>query len=70
MVDGLSNAVDEVDAVRLQISDANPHGGVFTNSVMRLSSEADAGRLADPSVGRAWHIVNTERTNRFGRPTG
>jgi primary-amine oxidase len=70
MVDGLSNAVDEVDAVRLPISDENHHGGAFTNSATRLSSEADAGRLADASVGRAWHIVNTEKTDRLGRPTG
>jgi len=67
MVDGLSNAVD---AVRLPISDENPHGGAFTNSATRLSSEADAGLLADASVGRAWHIVNTEKTDRLGRPTG
>ena len=70
MVDGLSNAVDEVDAVRLPISVENPHGGAFTNSATRLSSEVDAGRLADASVGRAWHIVNTEKTDRLGRPTG
>ncbi|GAA0992348.1 primary-amine oxidase [Subtercola frigoramans] len=70
MVDGVSNAVDEVDAVRLPVSAENPYGGAFTNSVTRLSSESDAGRVADASVGRAWHIVNTEKTNRLGRPTG
>ncbi|HEY8912082.1 primary-amine oxidase [Lacisediminihabitans sp.] len=70
MVDGLSNAVDEVDAVRLPISESNPHGGAFTSSTVRLASEANAGRLADATVGRAWHIVNTEKTNRLGRSTG
>ena len=25
---------------------------------------------ADASVGRTWHVVSTERTNRLGRPAG
>ncbi|HAM25962.1 MAG TPA: tyramine oxidase [Microbacteriaceae bacterium] len=70
MVDGVSNAVDEVDAVRLPLGADNPHGGAFSKSVTRLSRESDAGREADSKVGRAWHIVNTERTNRLGRNTG
>ncbi|MGG7509865.1 primary-amine oxidase [Plantibacter sp. YIM 135249] len=70
MVDGVSNAVDEVDAVRVPIGPGNEHGNAFTKQVTRLTSEATSGRTADASVGRAWHIVNTEQTNRMGRPTG
>jgi primary-amine oxidase len=70
MVDGLSNAVDEVDAVRLPFSEANDRGEAFTNSVTRLATEKGAARESDGSVGRVWHIVNTEKTNRLGRPTG
>jgi len=69
MVDGLANAVEEVDAVRVPVSDHNPHGNAFTYSKTRITSEADAARAADASVGRAWHVVSTERTNRMGQPT-
>ncbi|GAA0417898.1 primary-amine oxidase [Leifsonia naganoensis] len=70
MVDGLANAVEEVDAVRLPISAANPYGNAFTKRATRIASEAEGARAADASVGRTWHIVNTEKTNRLGQPTG
>ncbi|MCY7287097.1 MAG: primary-amine oxidase [Cryobacterium sp.] len=69
-VDGLSNAVEEVDGVRLPIGPGNPYGNAFTKKTTRLTSEGMSGRTADASVARAWHIVNTEKTNRLGRPTG
>jgi primary-amine oxidase len=68
-VDGTANAVEEVDAVRLPVSETNPYGNGFTCKRTRLTSEADAARLADGSVGRTWHVLSTERTNRMGRPT-
>ncbi|ACZ32068.1 Amine oxidase (copper-containing) [Xylanimonas cellulosilytica DSM 15894] len=68
-VDGTPNAVDEVDAVRLPISETNPWGNAFTARRTRLVSEAQAARVADGAVGRTWHISSTERTNRLGRPT-
>ncbi|MER7016236.1 primary-amine oxidase [Saccharopolyspora sp. NPDC000359] len=70
MVDGTRNAVDEVAAQRVPISADNPHGNAFTRSVTRLARESDGGREADPAAGRAWHVVNTERTNRLGQPVG
>ncbi|MDT3438831.1 primary-amine oxidase [Pseudofrankia sp. BMG5.37] len=69
MVDGPLNAVDEVEAVRVPVSESNPWGNAFTYSRTRIASEADAARSADASTGRAWHIVSTERTNRLGQPT-
>jgi primary-amine oxidase len=68
-VDGTANTVDEVDLVRLPVDDANPHGGAFTRSRNRLTSEADSGRLADPLSGRHWVISSAETTNRLGQPT-
>jgi primary-amine oxidase len=70
MVDGLDNAVDEVEAARVPISDENPHGNAFTFTRHRIASESEGARDADSSVGRTWHIVNTKRTNRYGQPTG
>ncbi len=69
MVDGLSNAVDEVDVTGVPAGPGNEHGNAFTKKVTRLTSEATAGRVADASVSRAWFISNTERRNRMGRPT-
>ena len=70
MVDGPLNAVEEVDGVRLPIGPGNPYGNAFTKKTTRLTSEGTSGRTADASVARAWHVINTEKTNRLGRPTG
>lgn len=69
-VDGLSNAVDEIDAVRVPVGPGNEHGNAFTKRATRIASESEAGRVADASVARSWFISNTEQTNHLGRPTG
>ncbi|WP_448003727.1 primary-amine oxidase [Agromyces bauzanensis] len=67
MIDGVANAVDEVDAVRLPMGEGNEYGNAFTKRRTRLRTEAEGARDADLNVGRAWHIVNTEKQNRLGR---
>ncbi|MWB99611.1 primary-amine oxidase [Agromyces seonyuensis] len=69
-VDGLSNAVDEIDVRRVPMGPGNEYGNAFTKQVTRLRTEGESGRRADGSVGRTWFISNTEATNRLGRPTG
>ena len=69
-VDGSANAVEEVDAVRVPMGPDNPYGGAFTAQVTRFRRESEAARQADGTVGRVWHVVSTDRTNRLGRPTG
>jgi len=69
-VDGLANAVEEVDVTGLPIGPDNPHGNAIVQRVTRLTRESQAGRRADSARGRTWRIVSTERTNRFGHPTG
>ncbi|MET1059724.1 MAG: tyramine oxidase, partial [Nocardioides sp.] len=68
MVDGVDNAVDEVDAQRVPIGPDNPYGNGFTRRVERLTRESSGARMADGSVGRVWHVVNPTRTNRLGQP--
>jgi primary-amine oxidase len=68
MVDGTSNVVEELDVRRVPAGSENPHGNAFTRTVRRLSSEADAARVANPAVGRVWRIANPQSTNRLGRP--
>jgi primary-amine oxidase len=70
MVDGVANAVEELDAVRVRVGPANPHGNAFTRSVTRLARESEGDRVAHPAAARVWKIINTERTNRLGQPVG
>ncbi|MGN9841131.1 primary-amine oxidase [Nonomuraea sp. H19] len=65
-VDGLANAVDEVEAVPLPA-----HGGnAFGRAVTRLRTEQEAKRDADLKAERTWHVVNPSVRNRLGRPVG
>ena len=67
-VDGLANAVEEVDVAGLPIGPDNPYGNAIVQQVTRLTRESQAGRRADGARGRTWRIISTERANRFGRP--
>ncbi len=67
-VDGDANRVEEVDFRRVPFSDENPRGNAFTTSTTPLRTESEGHRLADASIGRTWHIVNTEKRNALGRP--
>jgi primary-amine oxidase len=68
-VDGVANAVEEVDVSGQPIGPGNPYGNAIAQRVTRLRTEAQAARHADPARGRTWRVVSTEQENRFGRPT-
>jgi primary-amine oxidase len=68
-VDGLANAVEEVDVSGRPIGPDNPYGNAIVQEVTRLTRESQAGRRADGARGRTWRVISTERENRFGRPT-
>lgn len=68
-VDGLANVVNEIDAVRVPISEANPAGNAFTKQVTPITSELVSGRVADGAVNRVWQIASTEKTTSMGQPT-
>jgi primary-amine oxidase len=70
MVDGVDNAVDEVDVERVPVGPANPYGNAFTRKATRLTRESEAARVADGSVGRVWQVVNPGKRNRLGQPVG
>ena len=65
MIDGVHNAVDELDVARVPIGNGNVYGNAFTRRVTRLTDESE-GRTAES--GRTWRIVNPSRTNRLGQP--
>ena len=68
MVDGLTNAVEEIDVQGQPIGPDNRFGNALTRTVTRLTNEARATRKADTERGRVWRILNTEQTNRLGQP--
>ncbi|WP_043643838.1 primary-amine oxidase [Nocardioides alkalitolerans] len=70
MIDGVGNAVDEVDALRVPVSATNAYGNAFTRRSTRLRRESDAAREADGNVGRTWHLSNPDSLNRVGQPVG
>jgi primary-amine oxidase len=68
-VDGLANAVEEVDVSGMPAGPENPYGNGIAKAVTRLRSEAQAARRGDATRARTWRVVSTERVNRYGRPT-
>jgi primary-amine oxidase len=69
-VDGTGNSVYEVDTVTDPPGPANPYNGSYRPRSTLISSEAQAGRDANPKNGRAWLIANPSIINRVGQPTG
>jgi primary-amine oxidase len=67
-VDGVPNAVEEQEAIRIPIGPDNPYGNAIGRRTTRLRSESEAARLADSSVGRSWRVVNPSAKNRLGEP--
>jgi primary-amine oxidase len=68
-VDGVRNAVDEVDVAGLPAGPDNPYGNAIARQVTRLTSSAGASRSGDATRGRTWRVVSGSRLNRFGKPT-
>lgn len=67
MVDGVTNAVEEIDVHGEPIGPDNPYGNALRRTITRLTNETDV-RMADSNRGRVWRIINTLQTNRLGQP--
>jgi len=70
MIDGLDNAVDELEAELVPRGLANPTGTGFTQKVTRLRTEQGAQRLADNTKNRSWLVTNPHSRNRLGSAVG
>jgi primary-amine oxidase len=69
-VDGVRNAVEEVEAERVPMGEGNPYGNAFRKKVTRLTRESEAQRVNDGSVVRTWHVVNPDSQNALGQNVG
>ncbi|WP_314173816.1 primary-amine oxidase [Streptomyces winkii] len=69
-LDGTTNRVEEVDAVRVPMGPGNPRGNAFTYRHTPLTRESEAQRSADMTVDRVWHITNPVSLNALGKPVG
>jgi primary-amine oxidase len=65
MIDGLDNAVDELNVVRVPAGPENSYGNAFTRTSARLTDESDGRNIES---GRTWRISNPSSTNRLGQP--
>src|SRR5581483_3712635 len=65
-VDGVDNAVDEVEVQRVPLGPGNERGNAFTYRRTRLRRESEAQRVADNTAGRVWQITNPASRNRLG----
>ena len=67
-VDGPSNSVYEVDAVRIPVGPDNPHGNAFAARSELIEQESQARRQVAPERSRSWKIVNHGSLNACGEP--
>ena len=68
--DGPDNTVVECDTRALPIGPDNPHGNAFLVEERPLLRELEAQRNVDFGKMRYWRIINSQRQNWVGRPTG
>ncbi|KXP02182.1 primary-amine oxidase [Tsukamurella tyrosinosolvens] len=69
-VDGTTNTVSEVDAVRVPMGPENPWGNAFRQQKTVLATEAEGARLADNLKARVWHVTNPNKKNYLGQEVG
>jgi primary-amine oxidase len=69
-IDGDTNSVIECNTYAEPSGPANPYGNAFFVEETVLATERSAGRRANQATQRYWKIVNPNRLNQVGRPTG
>ncbi|MBE9605810.1 primary-amine oxidase [Acetobacteraceae bacterium H6797] len=69
-VDGPTNSVVECNTYAEPEGPENPYGNAFFEEETVLRTELAARRRIEPATHRYWKIVNPNRLNHVGRPTG
>jgi primary-amine oxidase len=68
-VDGPGNSIVECNTV-MEEDAANPYGNAFYQQDTVLKSELEACRRANPASQRYWKVINPNKANHTGKPTG
>jgi primary-amine oxidase len=69
MVDGVRNAVHEVESAAVPLGRENPAGNAWVVNRRLLAHESEACRDADPLAGRYWLVTSADGRNALGEPT-
>jgi primary-amine oxidase len=69
-VDGDRNNLYEVESAALPAGVGNPHGNAWRQVKRQLTSEAEAQRVINPLVGRAWLVTSSDKRNALGQEVG
>jgi primary-amine oxidase len=69
-IDGVENSVYETELSGAPPGEDNPYGNALVPTARLLARESEAQRVADPARGRQWRVVNPNRLNSVGQPTG
>ncbi len=69
-VDGEGNSVVECNTHAEPEGPANPYGNAFFEEETVLATELAACRRIEPTTQRYWKIINPNKRNHVGRPTG
>ncbi|MGY1592497.1 primary-amine oxidase [Geodermatophilus sp. SYSU D00965] len=69
-VDGPENTVVVSESEALPVSEGNPHGLALVQRTRPLLTEAEGRQDVDFASQRSWKVVNRNRVNRLGTPTG
>ena len=69
-VDGVRNAVYEVETEALPAGAGNPFGNAFRPVRRLLRTEGESPQVVDQLRGRYWLVVNNERRNAVGEAVG
>jgi len=64
------NQLYESNVEALPISEDNPHGMQLSAVAKHLKTESEAKRNVSNASSRTWKIINANKTNSFGLPSG
>jgi primary-amine oxidase len=68
-IDGVENAIEEVELVTDPYDPDNPSGAAFHTEATPLRTEREARRDASPAAGRFWKVSAAHARNGVGEPT-
>jgi len=69
-IDGVENSVYETELSGAPPGEDNPFGNALVPTARLLTTESEAQRMVDSARGRQWRVVNPNRLNAVGQPTG